>query len=104
MDWCLFDFLDLSIFHLTSSLISYVKSIKTVLGWGAENVAHSCPLRTGIPTQLALGVEVKYALKTCLVTFVLDGRRRSGKRLLRNALTKTGSTHHAFQALFPLLR
>ena len=33
MDWCLFDYLNLSIFHLTSISFSYVKRIKTV-SWG----------------------------------------------------------------------
>ena len=36
------------------------------------------------------------------MTFVLDGRRRSGKRLLKSVLTKRESVHHALQALFPL--
>ena len=38
------------------------------------------------------------------MTFVLDGRCRSGKLLQRNTVTKTGSVRHSFQALFPLLR
>ena len=33
MDWCLFDYLNLSIFFLTSFSFSYVKRIKT-LSWG----------------------------------------------------------------------
>ena len=37
------------------------------------------------------------------MTFVLDGLRRSGKPLLRSALTKKGSVH-ALQALFLLRR
>ena len=32
------------------------RELRFVLEWGAENVAHSCPLWTGIPTPLALGV------------------------------------------------
>ena len=47
-------------------------------GGGAENVVLSCPRWTGTPTQLALGVGVEYVQKTLLVTFVLDGLRRSG--------------------------
>ena len=31
-----------------------------VLGWGTENVAHSCLRWTGIPTLLVLGVEVGF--------------------------------------------
>ena len=38
------------------------------------------------------------------MTFVLDGRRRSGKLLRRNALTKRESVLHALQARFPLRR
>ena len=64
-------------------------------------MALSCPHWTEIPTQLALGVGVKFALETCLVTFVLSGLRRSGKRLLRKDLLRKGIVH-ALQALFPL--
>ena len=63
----------------------------------------SCLRCTGTPTQLALGAGEKSAQKTCLVTFVLDGLRRSGKPLLRNEHTKKGNVH-ALQALFLLRR
>ena len=77
MDWCLFDFVLLKYFP--SLLCSNVKRIK-IMSWGggAENVVLSCPRWTGTPTQLALGVGVEYVQKILLVTFVLDGLRRSG--------------------------
>ena len=49
-----------------------------------------------------LGVGVRYAPKTCLVTFVLCGLLSSGIVSQRKGLTKKGK-NIALQALFPLL-
>ena len=40
------------------------RELRLCPGVGAKNVALSCPHWTGIPTQLALGVGVKFALET----------------------------------------
>ena len=98
VDWCLFDcvleYFPTLFFRLCQE--NYV----FVLGWGAENVAHSCPHWTGIPTPLVLGVGAKYARVAWLVTFVLVGLRCSGnfsprKEHIRNV------KDHALQVLFP---
>ena len=74
-----------------------------VQGWGAENVAHSCPLWTGIPIPLVLGVEIGFAPRTYHVTYVRIGLWRSGKPLRRNALLLGAKDLLALQALrFPL--
>ena len=64
MDWCLFDFIILEYFP--SLFPSNDKRIK-IMSWGgggAENVVLSCPHWTGTPTQLALGVGVRFVQKT----------------------------------------
>ena len=66
-------------------------------------MAHSCPLWTGIPTPLALGVAGECVPKAWLVTFVLGGLWRSGNNMLKNTLALNESAH-ALQALFPLCR
>ena len=57
VDWCLFDF-SLEYFSNFSFRLCQENN-EFVLGWGIENAAHSCPLWTGIPTPLVLGVGVK---------------------------------------------
>ena len=94
---CLLDYFPTLFFRLCQE--NYV----FVLGWGAENVAHSCPLWTGIPTPLVLGVGAKYARVTWLVTFVLVGLRRSGNFSPRSEHIRNVKDH-ALQALFTLRR
>ena len=57
VDWCLFNF-SLEYFSIFSFRLCQ-ENYEFVLGWGIENAAHSCPLWTGIPTPLVLGVGVR---------------------------------------------
>ena len=64
MSWFFVDADEIEYYLPSFSLVSYVKRITHMSRVGVENVAHSCPLWTGIPTPLVLGVEVGYVPKT----------------------------------------
>ena len=68
------------------------------MGWGALNVALSCPPWTGIPTQLALG---KICTRDMTCDFCAEWSSTQWEAFVRKDLIRKGNVH-ALQALFPL--